>query len=302
MDISVIICTRNRSYALTKSLDSVYIAMQKSADVTVTYEVLIIDNNSTDNTFDIASKWIEKHNDINARIIKEPQTGLSYARNCALDNTTGNIIVYTDDDCCLSENYFIDMLAHSAKDTFPVVRGGRIELGDPSDVNITTKTSDKPESWSKQEKSARYKTLRGAISGCNLVIPREVINQVGSFDTKLGAGQKISGSEDSDFICRAYLKGFTIEYVPDMCVYHFHGRKKNEEVEKLLIGYNIGAGALYIKHILNDFDLFRPFLWNIKNAIKEIKTGKNLYLPEYNISYKKITLLNIKGMFMYLII
>ena len=299
MDVSILICTRNRSYAICDSLKSVSQAMENVPELKT--ELIIIDNNSTDDTSKVITKWMNENKNINTKLILEKKKGLSHARNCGIQNSTGNLVVFTDDDCRMDSHYLIDMINHNINDTSPVIRGGRVELGDPSDINITTKTSNEKERWSKEERSARIKTIRGSIFGCNMVIPREALNTVGLFDIKLGAGQKIAGSEDSDFFCRAYIKGFTIEYVPDMCVHHFHGRKHIQDAKNLMIGYNTGAGALYIKHIFNDFDLFRPFIWNVKNLRKEIKTGENLYIPEYGLTYKKVVADNIKGMLLYVL-
>jgi GT2 family glycosyltransferase len=45
------------------------------------------------------------------------------------------------------------------------------------------------------------------------------------FDERFGAGTNIPAGEDTDYIYRAYLADVTIEYVPDMAVFHHHGRK-----------------------------------------------------------------------------
>jgi len=85
-----------------------------------------------------------------------------------------------------------------------------------------------------------------------------------------------------------------------MTVYHYHGRRAKQQGTRLLRNYNIGAGAVFIKFMFKEFDLCRPFFWNIKNAIKEIKQSRNLYLPEYDLSYKNVLVCNLYGMALYI--
>jgi GT2 family glycosyltransferase len=133
-----------------------------------------------------------------------------------------------------------------------------------------------------------------------MVMRRALIDKVGLFDPILGAGQKIAAAEDTDYLIRAYLLGATIEYVPDMAVYHFHGRKTKAEGIKLVRGYSIGEGAMFLKYLVRHSDFARPFYWGIKNAIKEQITGQNLYMPEIGVTYTSTLYYNVKGMVYYL--
>lgn len=78
---------------------------------------------------------------------------------------------------------------------------------------------------------------------------------------------------DTDYLFRAYLAGFTLEYVPDMAVSHHHGRKTPAEGRKLLRGYLIANGAEYAKYGRHDLNLCRSFYWDCKNALKEMLAG-----------------------------
>lgn len=298
MLVSIIICTRNRSKILSACLDAIASAIRSVPDGN-DCEIVLVNNGSTDDTSRVLDGWSHANPDIVLSVMFEEERGLSKARNVGLAAAKGDLLIWTDDDCSMDEQYIVKALYYDSKDVVPVIRGGRIELGDKSDLPLTIKTSDVIERWSNAKRSARTKPLCGAISGANIVVRRSVVDLLGPCDARLGAGAKISGSEDTDYLCRAYTRGVIIEYVPDLIVSHFHGRKTAEQARKLLINYNIGAGAVYIKHMLNDFDLFRPFIWNIKNALSEIKQSRNLYLPEYDLSYRNILVLNLYGMCLY---
>jgi len=299
MLVSIIVCTRNRARYLSLCLDAVATSM-RAVPESANCEIVLVDNGSTDDTQNVVTTWANAHKDIDLRIVREDNKGLSNARNAGLSASKGDLIIMTDDDCCMAQNYIVKAFEYDAKDVAPIIRGGRIELGDQNDLPLTIKTSDQVEHWSKGNRSAKSSPLCGAISGANIVIRRSTANIIGKFDPRLGAGARIAGSDDTDYLCRAYIKGIRIEYVPDLIVSHFHGRRTKDQGRKLLRGYNIGAGAIYIKHIFNDFDLFRPFMWNIKNAMNEIRQSKNLYLPEYDLSYKNVLVLNLYGMCLYL--
>ena len=91
--ISVIICTYNRAYLLSQCLDS----LSNQTLEKHFFEVLIINNNSTDNTQEIA-EFISKK-EPNFRVILETSQGLSHARNRGWNEAQGLYVGYLDDDC-----------------------------------------------------------------------------------------------------------------------------------------------------------------------------------------------------------
>jgi len=54
----------------------------------------------------------------------------------------------------LSKDYVNDLLRHDAGDAEPVLRGGRIELGDPTDLPLTIRTTPDRIRWNRRENSA----------------------------------------------------------------------------------------------------------------------------------------------------
>ncbi|HVJ31572.1 MAG TPA: glycosyltransferase [Terriglobia bacterium] len=282
MKISVIICTRNRAHAIEGSLDSVAAAIAAAGPVEA--EIVVVDNASDDDTAERVRGWASR-NAVPVNLQYETQRGLCFARNCGLRAARGELIAFTDDDCRWSETYVQEWLAHVAQDRGPVLRGGRVELGDPSDMPITVKTSMEKVTWSLDQKSARFGTLGLCIIGCNMTMSRALIERVGPFDVRF-TSKGVSGADDTDLVYRCYLAGIPIEYVPDMVVYHYHGRKTQEQAYKLMSSYMIGSGALYAKYIFKNIDLIRPAVWDARLAVKEWLHGGNDLLPEFNFSYR----------------
>jgi len=297
MHISILISTYNRSYAIRDNLESVKFAIENVADLKT--ELIIIDNNSTDNTSTIVKNWMAENENIHAKIILEKKQGLSNARNCGLSNSTGDLIIFTDDDCRMAKDYLKKAYKIHKEDIKPVFRGGDVQLGDPTDFPVSIRTGTETIECHIERNSARHQHMGALLMGCNMIIPRKIADEIGEFDVRFGAGTNLFGAEDTDYYYRAYLAGFTVQYVPGITITHFHGRKKAQDVHNLKRGYLIGTGALYTKHIFQNFNLCRPLIWDFKSLIKELLTFKNLYIPEIGLSYKHMFYYMGKGFIRY---
>lgn len=98
--ISVVICTLNNSNSLKITANQI---LQNEVDVPKDFELLIIDNNSTDDTASVIEQLPISRIDI--RAIKEEKTGISYARNRAINEAKGTHIIFTDDDAEIPINW-----------------------------------------------------------------------------------------------------------------------------------------------------------------------------------------------------
>src|SRR5450759_1349913 len=92
INISVIICTYNRANSLADTL----LCLTKQSYETVNWELIVVDNNSNDNTKEIISEYSKKLPNLIYKF--EPQQGLSFARNLGIHSAHGAIIAFTDDD------------------------------------------------------------------------------------------------------------------------------------------------------------------------------------------------------------
>lgn len=282
--VSFIICTRNRSAALRRCLASVERAALRRGDLPM--EIVVVDNGSIDGTTGVITRFAAVSG-IPVRMLYLAVPGLGAARNLGIEAASGALLVFTDDDCELAGDYVDDLLAHSARDVQPVIRGGRVELGDPADLPLTIKTSDHRERYV----SGRFPG--GFIHGCNLVIPRTVIGRIGAFDPRFGAGAPLRSAEDTDFILRAHRAGFAIEYVPDMRVLHFHGRRSDADAAALILAYSHGNGAIYAKHGLRLRWLLKFPFWTARSAWRDWRGDREA--PQPLISEVRILMANLAG-------
>jgi len=237
---SIIICTHNRGGKLQAFLKSLG-EMDKGENLS--YEIVIVDNNSTDRTKEIINGFTERTL-LNITYVFEANQGLSYARNKGVQEARGDILAFTDDDCIPNKDWLINISKKFQADPLLAGIGGRVELYDKRDRAITIRTSQEISEFKSVDQ------LYSLIAGCNMAFRRTVFDEIGVFDPVFGAGTKLASSEDSDFLYRAYKKGFKIKYYPDILVLHNHGRRTDMQVRTLGRGYACGRGAFYCKHIL----------------------------------------------------
>jgi GT2 family glycosyltransferase len=247
-------------------------------------EIVVLDNGSTDDTSAEVRAW-SSESYVPVVLEYEAQPGLAVARNRGVAVARGDLFVMVDDDCNLREDYFVELLRLYVDANEPVLRGGRVELGNSQDLPLTIKTETAARRWHLGIASARTENLGNCFLGCNFLMSRAVYARLGPFDENLGAGCLIPSGEDTDYIFRAYEAGMALEYVPNLVVFHHHGRRTAAEARKLWRNYMVGSGALYTKHLFKCPSLCLQAKWDFRGAIREIFSRRNLFLPEYNFSY-----------------
>ncbi len=112
IDASIIVCSYNRSASLQQTL----LAIERlSVREDIGCEVLVVDNNSTDDTRTVAEDFCRRFP--RGRYCYEPNQGLSFARNRGITEARGEILVFTDDDVCPEPEWLqriVDQVTDSA--------------------------------------------------------------------------------------------------------------------------------------------------------------------------------------------
>jgi glycosyltransferase involved in cell wall biosynthesis len=254
MELSLVICTRNRALQLAECLRSL-----TRLRYSVPWELVIVDNGSKDETQDIINRYKES---LPLTIVIEPQAGLGRARNRGWMTSTGKIVAFTDDDCYPAEDFLASIALCFAEDARLGFIGGRILLHDPEDYRSTIQ-----EKSCRQKLSSREFLPAGLIHGANFACRRMALESVAGFDERFGAGALFGSAEDCDILARMLACGWQGSYDPRPLVYHHHRRRTEVEVSKLRRGYDRGRGAYYSKCILNP-KLHTAYLWNWCKAIR----------------------------------
>jgi GT2 family glycosyltransferase len=260
-DISLIICTRNRAASLAETLHSVADAVAAAPSLHI--ELIAVDNGSSDDTFDRLEAFAREAA-FAVHVVQEHKPGLSNARNAGIARARAPLLAFTDDDCRLTPSYFEDVTREFATSPDLALLGGRVLLGDPSDIEFTIKPNMAPQKMT----AATHPGV--IVLGCNMIVRRPLLDQVGVFDPLFGAGAPFIASEETDLIYRAHRAGFGVEYRPAPTVLHYHGRKSQEDVKKLAFGYFVGNGALYAKHWYGGHWMARSFFLAAKDVVKKL--------------------------------
>lgn len=240
-NLSLVVCTHNRASQLQSCLQSIM-----NMEIPSGFELIVVDNGSTDNTEDIIRNFIESANFI-VRMVHEPLRGLATARNSGWRGAKGNIISFTDDDCYVDRFFAYEVLAAFECNPLLGYVGGRVMLHDKSDLRVTIK-----ESMERLVILPGTFVKTGALIGANLTFRRRALEQAGGFDALLGAGTSLSSGEDSEMVCRLSSLGWSGLYVPEIVVFHHHGRKSASELCKLSRGYDMGRGAFYASMVIKN--------------------------------------------------
>lgn len=239
MDISVVVCTRNRANYLPQMLQSI----QELKSDGIHWEVIFVNNGSSDNTHQLLEEFVSSSS-ISAKLILESKVGLSNARNAGWKAASGTIVSFTDDDCYPDSEWLTKIYRAMYEKNVDYV-GGRVLLYDQNDAPITIQTSEVPLLL---RKSSHIES--GHIIGANFSCKATVLTAVDGFDSRLGAGSRLNAGEDTDLLIRASLQGFEGYYDPAIVVYHHHRRRLDKDVRKLYAGYARGRGALSMKTLL----------------------------------------------------
>src|SRR5262249_35853856 len=121
MKVSVAICTWNRASLLDRTLAAMR-RLHIPADVQ--WELLIVNNNCTDDTDDVVSRHLRN---LPIRLVHEQRQGVSNARNQAGAAAEGDLILWTDDDVLVDPDWFLQYLLAASKYPEATYFGGTIE-------------------------------------------------------------------------------------------------------------------------------------------------------------------------------
>jgi GT2 family glycosyltransferase len=272
--ISIVVSTANRSKQLKQCLYHILNSQNPGGAI----ELIVVDNNSSDDTKDVVARFFGDSHFCEIKYVFEGRQGLSHARNRGLAEARYPLVAFTDDDCHVARDWTASILREFSVNPPPHILGGRVEPAQTGDQRVGVRT------FPDRMQVSSFKELHSRMIGCNFVCTREVFDEVGVFDPLLGKGTRSGSAEDTDFFYRALKKGFKIVYVPEMTVFHAHGRSTPIATNSVRDDYIRGKGAFYCKYILKgDFLVLKEALREvrslIRNALQQTESGGSRYLP-----------------------
>jgi glycosyltransferase involved in cell wall biosynthesis len=242
--ISVCICTYNRSERLRRTLDSLTREREGNSG---TIEVVVVDNNCTDNTANVVDAFQER---LPIRRVTESRQGLAHARNRGVADFRGDVLLFTDDDVQFGSGWLTAY--RDAFHRFPDADyfGGRI---------LPDWGQGKPR-WIKDEPLPLIDGLLGWFDhgtetrpfeptepppfGASFAIRRKLFDKIGVFRVDLGTGGTGLGrGEETEFLMRARGTGAQGVYVGEALCFHAYDRSCLTPVA--LYRYGIACGRSF---------------------------------------------------------
>jgi glycosyltransferase involved in cell wall biosynthesis len=263
VDVSVVISTYNRCSLLARALES----LLHQESMHVSYEILVVDNNSTDETRAVTQHLIDECSE-KVRYIFEPKQGLSYARNAGIASARAEIIAFTDDDVRVSSNWVLRIKAGFTADPSADFLGGK----------VLPHWSGVPPAWLTRAHWAPLALLDYgdqpfyvdagrplSLIGANCAFRKRAFEQVGLFRADFQRVKNGVGSlEDHELLLRLWQAGRKGIYLPDVVVtadvqpdrlrktYHrewhtghgrFHAMLRSKLLERSSLGKIMGVPA-----------------------------------------------------------
>jgi cellulose synthase/poly-beta-1,6-N-acetylglucosamine synthase-like glycosyltransferase len=218
------------------------------------YEVILIDNASTDNSTDLARQFP-------VTIISQPIKGQYRSINTGIAQAKGEFIALTDADCVAAPDW-LEKLARGFDSPSTIGVGGPI-VSASAETLVEQYTDFR--ALLNQEKMLRDLPCSPPfLITANAMFRRETVEALGGFDPDIVPG-------DADFSWRAQWAGGKLKYAPDAQVKHFH-RVSIGGLWEQVMRYGEGNAILFAKHrgrfgrrVWIDP---QPYIWAAKAAVK----------------------------------
>jgi glucosyl-dolichyl phosphate glucuronosyltransferase len=253
MMISLIVPTYNRADTLEAALNTF---VRQTLDSRF-YEIIVIDNNSTDGTKLVCDKLFRANPDHNLRYHFEPRQGLHYARNRGIVSARGEIAVFGDDDIEAAPQWLESIKNSFEKDRHIGIVGGPIYPiwdGRPPMWIYDYGGEKKHGVFACLNYGEESKYIENEeLFGCNFAIRRDIAVEIGGSgpDTFPPDMIHFSGTGEGGMLKRTRQKGFKVYYDAKASVKHrasvsrctlgyFVSRYRRWAVESIYHQYNRG--------------------------------------------------------------
>lgn len=255
--VSAVICSYNRARFIIDAVESIF---GQEYDKNL-YEVIVVDNNSTDNTVQLLAAYKVKHPEYNFSYYVEHNQGVAYTRTRCAKEAKGEIVAYLDDDSTAQPGWLASIAgffdAHPA--TWSV--GGKITPRFLTGI---------PDWYSKYffglvgnfDQGPNIKQMTGARYPCgaNMAFRKKVFDEIGYFNTDLGRrGTSLLANEEKDIYLRILAHHHDVHYLPHVEVLHSVEANKFDKAYVRRHSMGIGGGErLRLKG--QPFALFMKFI------------------------------------------
>ena len=227
--VSAVICSYNRARFIINAVESIF---NQVFDKNL-FEVIVVDNNSTDNTIALLAQYKTEHPQYNFRFFVEKNQGVAFTRSRCAKESLGEIVAYIDDDCIALPGWLPGIATFF--DTHPKA----YSIGGKISPNLLAPL---PDWYSKYfanmigtlDLGPNIKRLTGIRYPCgaNMAFRKKVFEELGYFNSELGRkGTGLLATEEKDIYFRILKQNYEVYYLPHVSVLH------NSEATKFDFNY-----------------------------------------------------------------
>jgi len=272
--VTIVIANFNGENFLEDCLDSVF------ASTFTNYELIIVDDGSTDSSLKIIDKYKLKDKRIDL-IKNDKNLGAAASRNKAIKVAHGEIVVFLDNDTVTDKHWieFILDTFHESKNV-GAVQALILDFKNRDSIQMAggkliPETAwlvpfNQWQSYKKINKNLKVREIV-AISAA-LAVKREVLEKVGGFDEK-----EAVTTEDLDFCWRIWLSGYKILLSPKALVYHY--TRSVEERSFMRVNYRkiyFHLAKNSFRSILKNYELLNSILYLLTSLL--VNFGRGFYM------------------------
>lgn len=196
-------------------------------------EVLVVDQSGDPAVASVVHEFAHE----GARLVPCDGRGVSLGRNVGLRHAKHEIVLVTDDDCRVADDWVGVAWRLMEADPEKIVTGRVLHVGDPRAVPSTI---DDP-----LARDYTGEARGGVLFPNNMVVNRSLVLDEGGFDERFGPDE---AAEDNEFCYRWLRAGRRLIYEPELTVWHDDWRSP-EDLERLYARYARGEGFFYAKHL-----------------------------------------------------
>ncbi|MEI6523521.1 MAG: glycosyltransferase family A protein [Bacteroidota bacterium] len=303
---SIIICCYNSESRILSTLQALS-ELEIPSEFQI--ELILVDNNCTDNTVMLASEfWIKINSKFNLIVVTEKNPGLSAARVCGAKIAKYKYLVFCDDDNWINKDYL--MVAYNLlerRNDIGVLGGQSVAVTD-NDIYFPDWFENEKSSYAvgKQLQFSGDASFRKYLWGSGMIIRQSIFKMI--FDAGLSLltdrkGSELDSGGDSEICSRVLLKGFTLYYDERLFFKHYisPSRLTKTYLIRLTEGHQRAYKILecywnYIDYCSKRFDIrFRVGVINILRLIKFLiinHSVNKLILERILLSYKLFGLIS----------
>jgi glycosyltransferase involved in cell wall biosynthesis len=242
--ITIAVPTYNRSRLLGATLASIG-ALQLPARIEA--ECVVVDNRSTDDTTRIVAEFAANCA-MPTRYVYESGAGSSHARNRAVEEARGDLILFIDDDAVAEPDWAVELLAEMERRQLDVACGMVLPrwcrepprwLGPRLYVRLAVHDAARLALASRAE----CDTIHNYFSA-NVVFRRRIFEMFGNFRQDLGVvgGNPMSG-EDTELFARIMAKGGAVSFAPRARVHHIIPPERMRQIVSMAKSFAFGYGS-----------------------------------------------------------